>query len=72
LEIESDDVASEYEKMFGNLSHIENLENLEADFTNFKFALYAVNPYKGKYYGPMCRICGKKSCNGCPLPVFNE
>jgi hypothetical protein len=58
--------------MFATLENVESIESLEADYTNYKFALYAINPYKGKYYGPSCRICGKKSCNGCPLPVFSE
>ena len=70
IDIEQEDIGSEYEKMFGGIEDLEDMESLDADRANFKMALYAVNPYKNKYYGPSCRVCGRKSCSNCPLPVF--
>lgn len=72
LDIEQEEVSTQYEEIFGKLDQEDNLDNLDVDHTSFKLALYVNNPYKGKYYGPNCRVCGKKSCNGCPLPVIYE
>lgn len=69
LGIEPGDVMAEYESMFSNLDKVEDQESLEHDQTNYKFALYVVNPYHAKYFGPLCRNCGKKGCHNCPLPI---
>lgn len=38
--------------MYGDFEKVEDIDQLESDFANFKFSLYVVNPYKGKYFGP--------------------
>lgn len=72
IDIEPEEASAEYEKMFGDIENLEDIESLDADHANYKMALYAVNPYKNKYYGPSCRVCGKKSCSNCPFPVFYQ
>jgi hypothetical protein len=48
-----------YEDMLNLLKKGKEVENnyLEQDTTQYPFALNVVNPQKGKYFAPICRIC---------------
>lgn len=41
----------------------------DVDTTDLPFVINVVNPNKGKYFAPPCRICGMKNCNNCALPL---
>jgi len=56
------------------LERIENGEDinendLDIDQTALSLVLNVVNPSKGKYFAPNCRVCSMKNCNNCPLPI---
>lgn len=65
---------STYEDMLTLLKNGKEVESnyLEQDTTQYPFAINVVNPFKGKYFAPPCKVCGSKSCNNCPLPIENK
>lgn len=62
-----------FESLLNQLEKGEELHqsSLDVDTTDFPITVNVVNPNRGKYFAPNCRLCKSKNCNNCPLP-FNK
>ena len=72
IDIDEENVNSEYTELAHAIDEMNDIDQLEPDLGSFKMSLQVVNPYRNKYYGPTCRVCGRKDCSNCPLPLFNK
>jgi hypothetical protein len=75
---DEDKQEAEFERQYNYiLERIERGEELSEhelamDQTSLSMILNVVNPQKGKYFAPNCRICNLKNCNNCPLPIWKK
>lgn len=78
LEIEDHEAITKYQELYAKmLAQAESedmvpIESLMTDCSNYPFVVNVVNPFKHKYFGPACRLCGQKQCKNCPLPISQQ
>lgn len=70
IDIDEENLNSEVTELAYAIDDMNDISQLDPDMTTFKISLQVVNPYRNKYYGPTCRVCGRKDCSNCPLPLF--